>query len=176
VIIDIFAAVAFLLCAQYATYGVEQLPDRLNSCVGDFAIYKSNTKNQIDKLLTEDFHSHSEQLLLSFNKTGEDIVRRFKRGISADVFDELIEQEMRANRLKTHDIPQILALLKTTQTMHSTLSNGITKMKEEYKSILDGCQNEYIPACTVAARVISNLESKAPILEKVDCLPFCDVC
>jgi hypothetical protein len=159
--------VALLLCAQYATYGIEQLPDRLNSCVGDLAIYKSNTKKQIDKLLTDDFHEHSDNLLLAFNKTGEDIVKRFKRAISADVFDELVDQEIRAIRLKDTDIPRIKELLKTTQNMHSTLSNGIMKMKEEYKATLDNCHNEFVPACTVAARVITTLESKSSTLEKV---------
>jgi hypothetical protein len=88
-----FAAAVLILCSQYATHSVEQLPDRVSSCVGDLAIYKTNTQRQIDQLLTDDFNKHSQDLLEAFNNTGKDIVRRFKHGISVDVFDELVAQE-----------------------------------------------------------------------------------
>lgn len=75
------------------------MPDRTSNCVGDLAIYKTNTQRQIDKLLTDDFNEHSRLLLEAFNNTGKDIVKRFKRGISVDVFDELVAQEKRKFRL-----------------------------------------------------------------------------
>lgn len=90
-----FAAAVLILCSQYTTHSIEQLPDRISSCVGDLAIYKSNTQRQVDRLLTDDFNEHSQNLLDAFNNTGKDVVRRYKRGISADVFDDLIMQEKR---------------------------------------------------------------------------------
>ncbi|KAI6215130.1 hypothetical protein M3Y94_00349000 [Aphelenchoides besseyi] len=171
VIISIFSAVALLLCSQYATHGVEQLPDRLSTCVGDLAIYKSNTKKQVERLLTDDFHDYTEDLFRVFNQTGEDIVKRFKRAIAADVFDDLISQETRAIKLRDEDIPRVNALISETQSLHSQLSNSYGRMKTEYEQILNSCQPEFVSACSIATRAISTLETKAPIVEKIEIPP-----
>ncbi|KAI6240887.1 PRoMiNin (5-transmembrane domain glycoprotein)-like protein [Aphelenchoides fujianensis] len=167
VVISIFAAVTLLMCSQYATHSVEQLPDRLNTCVGDLAIYKSNTKKQVERLLTDDFQSYTDELFQAFNRTGEDIVKRFKRGVSADVFDELIDQETRAAKVRDTDIPRVKSLIAQTQALHTQLSSSLGKMKVEYEQILNGCQPEFASACSVAERAISNLETKAPIVDEI---------
>lgn len=38
-----FASVALLISTQYASYGIEELPRRLNNCVDDLSVYKKET-------------------------------------------------------------------------------------------------------------------------------------
>ena len=158
------------------------LPDRVSSCVGDLSIYKTNTQRQVDKLLVDDFNKNSNDLMEGFNNTGRDIVKQFKRGISVDVFDELVAEEKRklvnavslnveclvASQLKANEIPQLKQLIKETQDMQNVFANGLYKMKDEYKTVLQNCQAENTPACSVVARAISVLEVKSPLLEKLE--------
>jgi hypothetical protein len=51
--------------------------------------------------------------------------------------------------------------------MQVLFSNGLNKMKEEYKQPLENCQAEFTPACSVVSRTLSTLEVKSPALEKV---------
>jgi hypothetical protein len=57
--------------------------------------------------------------------------------------------------------------------MQSVFSIGLTKMKEEYKQVLENCQPEFTPACSVVSRTISTLEVKSAALEKVISLIRC---
>uniref|UniRef100_A0A0K0D357 CNNM transmembrane domain-containing protein n=1 Tax=Angiostrongylus cantonensis TaxID=6313 RepID=A0A0K0D357_ANGCA len=85
-----FAAATLLITGQYAEYGMEELPSRLNYCIDDLNLYKRDTDSRIRKLLIDDYQMLNRTLLTRLSDAGLEVIQRVKKLTGANTIDKLI--------------------------------------------------------------------------------------
>ncbi|VDM51974.1 unnamed protein product [Angiostrongylus costaricensis] len=78
-VIMVFAAATLLITGQYAEYGMEELPSRLNYCIDDLNLYKRETDSRIRKLLIDDYQMLNRTLLIRLSDAGHEVIQRVKK-------------------------------------------------------------------------------------------------
>ncbi|CAJ0947258.1 unnamed protein product, partial [Mesorhabditis belari] len=100
VVINVFAAASLLVTSQYAEYGLEELPNRLNQCVDDLNLYKRETDLKVRKLLIDDFNLASESLMQQISHAGHSVIDRVKKVTGAHAIDIFLNITQGANDVR----------------------------------------------------------------------------
>uniref|UniRef100_A0A183FWT7 Prominin-like protein n=1 Tax=Heligmosomoides polygyrus TaxID=6339 RepID=A0A183FWT7_HELPZ len=85
-----FAAATLLIAGQYAQFGMEELPNRLNYCIDDLNLYKRDTDARIRKLLIDDYQMLNRTVSSQLSDAGHEVVERVKKLTGANVVDVLM--------------------------------------------------------------------------------------
>ncbi|CAJ0584579.1 unnamed protein product, partial [Mesorhabditis spiculigera] len=139
IVINVFAAATLLVTSQYAEYGLDELPNRLNQCVDDLNLYKRETDLKIRKLLIDDFNLVSNSLMQQIAHAGHAVVDRVKRATGAHAIDVFLNITQGAS-----DVRFILSEV-TQQTRE--LNEAAGQFAVEFGRLRKTAENE-IAQCT----------------------------
>ncbi|KAH7724494.1 Protein PRMN-1 [Aphelenchoides avenae] len=162
VIVNVFASVALLISTQYASYGIEELPRRLNNCVDDLSVYKKETDERIRKLLIDDFHRLNQSLARRLDGVGEEVVTKVKRETGAYLVDSIVERSQKIPQLKA-EVARIQADQRNMTELRSLLQKKLSKLRESERELVI-CQGDPNPTrsmvCQRTRAMVQQLISK----------------
>ncbi|GMT35933.1 hypothetical protein PFISCL1PPCAC_27230, partial [Pristionchus fissidentatus] len=161
VLVDVFAAAALLVTGQYAEYGLEQLPGRLNQCIDDLNLYKRDTDGQIRKLLIDDWRLLNASLVAQMDGSGELVVERVKKVTGAhgiDVFMN-VSQEARIIQSVLWDARDQLIRAQEEAAQFAVEFNRLKKSANTEISNCLSRENEQLKAmCRKAATLLEGFD------------------
>ncbi|VDL71671.1 unnamed protein product [Nippostrongylus brasiliensis] len=123
VLLDVFAAATLLITSQYANYGLEELPNRLNYCIDDLNLYKRDTDARIRKLLIDDYQ------MLNRARDIHEYVKDVRQSIRG-IMDDHTALEVEYRRLEQTLGEELRLCLQNEVESMKTLCNRASKALE----------------------------------------------
>ncbi|KAK5965159.1 PRoMiNin (5-transmembrane domain glycoprotein) [Trichostrongylus colubriformis] len=124
VLIDVFAAATLLITGQYAEYGLDELPNRLNYCIDDLNLYKRDTDARIRKILIDDYQMLNRTVSSQLAYAGHEVVQGVKRFTGANTIDALMNLSRSAE--------EIDQMMKDTRIQMKEIVDGYSKFEVQY--------------------------------------------
>ncbi|GMT06210.1 hypothetical protein PENTCL1PPCAC_28384, partial [Pristionchus entomophagus] len=161
VLIDVFAAAALLVTGQYAEYGLEQLPGRLNQCIDDLSLYKRETDGRIRKLLIDDWRVLNSSLVAQMDGSGQLVVERVKKVTGAHGIDVFMNVSQEA-RIIQSVLWEARDQLIRVQEEAAQFSVEFNRLKKSANTEIASClsrENEQLKAmCRKAAMLLEGFD------------------
>ncbi|KAE9414224.1 hypothetical protein Angca_007707, partial [Angiostrongylus cantonensis] len=165
---DVFAAATLLITGQYAEYGMEELPSRLNYCIDDLNLYKRDTDSRIRKLLIDDYQMLNRTLLTRLSDAGLEVIQRVKKLTGANTIDKLINISRSAEDIQNW-IDDIRTEIWKIVDDYSQFEVEFGRMRHTLISELQLClHNEIESVKAVCHKAEKSLEAMTPPRLKVD--------
>ncbi|KAF8354695.1 prmn-1 [Pristionchus pacificus] len=161
VLIDVFAAASLLVTGQYAQFGLEQLPSRLNQCIDDLSLYKRETDGRIRKLLIDDWRVLNASLVTQMDGSGELVVERVKKVTGAHGIDVFMNVSQEA-RIIQSVLGEARDQLVRVQEEAAQFSVEFNRLKKSANTEISTClsrENEQLKAmCRKAATLLEGFD------------------
>ncbi|WKY16751.1 hypothetical protein Q1695_001401 [Nippostrongylus brasiliensis] len=162
VLLDVFAAATLLITSQYANYGLEELPNRLNYCIDDLNLYKRDTDARIRKLLIDDYQMLNRTVSSQLSDAGHEVVQRVKKLTGANTVDVLLNVSERARDIHEY-VKDVRQSIRGIMDDHTALEVEYRRLEQTLGEELRLClQNEVESMKTLCNRASKALESMAP--------------
>lgn len=160
VLIDVFAAATLLIAGQYAQFGMEELPNRLNYCIDDLNLYKRDTDARIRKLLIDDYQMLNRTVSSQLSDAGHEVVERVKKLTGANVVDVLMNISRSATEIEG-SMRNVQAQFQQIVTHYSAYQVEYRRMQHTLAEDLQQCRQDQVESvkamCHKAAKALESM-------------------
>ncbi|CAI5456132.1 unnamed protein product [Caenorhabditis angaria] len=158
--LNAFVAFTLMMTSQYAQFGLDELPNRMNQCIDDLNVYKRDNDMRIRKLLIEDYQMLNSTINTQLSSAGHNVVDRVKKLTGAHVIDVFLNVSKVAQEMQT-DLEYVNDKIRFLNEEGARFEAEFSRLKNTANAELMNCIGEEMEPvksmCTKAERLLDSL-------------------